>query len=337
MSKLFSSFPELSWQAFEESSEPKKEDKRTVSQPSSSAKATYDVEDIEKDGCFLSRDAIQEYIEIWHSKKNLILQGPPGTGKTWLAKRLAYALIGSKTEEQIFSVQFHPNMSYEDFVRGYRPGKDAKLEVINGTFLKVAELARHDSDNAYVIIIEEINRGNPAMIFGELLTLIEEDKRSDEHAIELIFPDEDGEKKFFVPENLHIIGTMNIADRSLALLDSALRRRFAFINLKPELNKKWLKWVTEERNMNEQVAKDIQNLMEALNKTISESTFLGAQCQIGHSYVTPAKPLDTADEKVAKNWFKRIAETEILPLLKEHWHDSPEELDTAWKKFIEGI
>ena len=289
--------------------------------------AAWKVRNFDDEGCFLPIEKVVEIIKVSLSKGNMILQGPPGTGKTWLARRLAHALIDDKANNKISSVQFHPNISYEDFVRGYRPGKAGKLESVDGIFIEVAEQARKDSKNRYVIIIEEINRGNPAMIFGELLTLIEENKRSSEHSIKLACPDKEGKKEFFVPENLYIIGTMNIADRSLALVDLALRRRFAFVDLKPELGDPWLKWVTEKCNVNEEVAKDIQDRMINLNDTISNSQFLGKQFQIGHSHVTPSKPLDSRD---VKNWFKQIAEKEILPLLKEYWYDSPPELEKAW-------
>ena len=197
----------------------------------------YDVTDIVEEGCFVPEAQLHAMLQRWKSKKNLILQGPPGTGKTWLAKRLAKALIGSKSpsDEQLRVVQFHPALSYEDFVRGYRPGGDGKLTLTDGVFLQVVEAARFKPDVDHVLIIEEINRGNPAQVLGEILTLIEGSKRNKEAAIELAYPRRAGER-VYVPENLHVIGTMNVADRSLALVDLALRRRFAFVNLAPSLN-----------------------------------------------------------------------------------------------------
>ena len=166
---------------------------------------------------------------------NMILQGPPGTGKTWLAKKLAYALIGQRDEDKVWQVQFHPNLSYEDFVRGWRPQGDGELGLVDGPFLELSEVARQDPNGTYVMVIEEINGGNPASIFGELLTLLEADKRTPDDALTLAYQHTTNER-FHIPSNLYVIGTMNLADRSLALVDLALRRRFAFFDLEPAIN-----------------------------------------------------------------------------------------------------
>ena len=205
--------------------------------------APYSVSDITKEGCFLESSRIEEILERLQNKKNIVLQGPPGTGKTWLAKKLAFALMEKCAEDKVRSVQFHPNLSYEDFVRGWRPSQEGKLELVDGPFLEIAEAARNSPDEKYVLVIEEINRGNPAQILGELLTLLEADKRNEESALALCYPRQDGEK-IFIPENLYVIGSMNIADRSLALVDFALRRRFAFIDLEPALNDNWVEVVS---------------------------------------------------------------------------------------------
>ena len=193
---------------------------------------TYSVDDIIDDGCFLERQKLEMLLSRLESKKNLILQGPPGTGKTWLAKRLAYALIGSKSSHRVRPFQFHPNLSYEDFVRGWRPVGERGLELTDGPLLQAVNDAATDPAGDYVLVIEEINRGNPAQIFGEMLTLLEADKRKPEEAIALSYPKNPSER-VYIPPNLYVIGTMNVADRSLALVDFALRRRFAFVDLEP--------------------------------------------------------------------------------------------------------
>ena len=205
----------------------------------------YEVGNIISDGCFLGRATLESMLQGLEAKRNMILQGPPGTGKTWLAKKLAYALIGQKDEDKVRQVQFHPNLSYEDFVRGFRPQSDGKLGLVDGPFLELSEVARQDSSGTYVMVIEEINRGNPASIFGELLTLLEADKRTPDNALTLAYQHDAG-KPFHIPPNLYVIGTMNLADRSLALVDFALRRRFAFFDLEPALNETWCDWVHQQ-------------------------------------------------------------------------------------------
>lgn len=295
-----------------------------------STAASYAVEDILTEGCFVPLADLQAMLQRWKSKKNLILQGPPGTGKTWLAKRLAKALIGNKTpsDEQLRVVQFHPALSYEDFVRGYRPGGDGKLTLTDGVFLQVVEAARFKPDVDHVLIIEEINRGNPAQVLGEILTLIEGSKRNMEAAMELAYPRKPGER-VYVPENLHVIGTMNVADRSLALVDLALRRRFAFANLSPSLNPAWEQWC-RAKGMDVDSIAHIRSLMEALNQEIAQDRALGPQFQIGHSYVTPSDAVSDA-----RGWFSEVVHSEIGPLLHEYWFDAPERADAAVAKLLQ--
>ena len=210
----------------------------------------YAAKDILDDGCFLDRAEIDRFIERLRNKKNLILQGPPGTGKTWLAKRLAFALIGQKDESKVRAVQFHPNLSYEDFVRGWRPTGDGKLSLTDGVFMEAIKGASKEPSSNFVVVIEEINRGNPAQIFGELLTLLEAGKRTPNDWLELCYPDADGIRRpVHIPKNFFVIGTMNIADRSLAMVDLALRRRFAFVSLEPRLGGKWHDWVVKQCNV----------------------------------------------------------------------------------------
>lgn len=294
-----------------------------------STTASYSVTDIVAEGCFVPEADLQAVLQRWHSKKNLILQGPPGTGKTWLAKRLAKALIGRKNpgDEQLRVVQFHPALSYEDFVRGYRPGGDGKLTLTDGVFLQVVEAARFKPDVVHVLIIEEINRGNPAQVLGEILTLIESSKRNNDSAMELAYPRRAGER-VYVPENLYVIGTMNVADRSLALVDLALRRRFAFVSLLPSLNAAWEQWCLA-KGTDAAAIDHIRSRMEALNQEIAQDRALGAQFQIGHSYVTPHEAV--AD---AQAWFAEVVQSEIGPLLHEYWFDAPERADAAIAKLL---
>ena len=284
----------------------------------------YGVADILADGCFVPEAELHSMLKRWEEKKNLILQGPPGTGKTWLAKRLAKALIGQRnvTDEQLRVVQFHPALSYEDFVRGYRPGGDGRLTLTDGLFLQVVQAAIAQPDVEHVLIIEEINRGNPAQVLGEMLTLLECSKRSRAEAMELAYS-KSRDEKVYVPENLYVIGTMNVADRSLALVDLALRRRFSFVNLVPSLNAAWQQWCSE-MGMDITAITRIQTRMAALNEEIAADRALGAQFKIGHSYVTPHVPV--AD---AQAWFAEVVLSEIGPLLNEYWFDTPERADRA--------
>ena len=291
----------------------------------------YTIDNILENGCFLEEDRLDEILGRLEEKHNLILQGPPGTGKTWLAKRLAYALIGRQDADKVRSVQFHPNMSYEDFVRGYRPSGDGKLELVDGPFIEMIDVASKDQSSRHVIVIEEINRGNPVQIFGEMLTLLEADKRTPDEALELTYRKHDGER-VHIPENLYVIGTMNMADRSLAMVDFALRRRFAFVNMEPALNERWSGWVHEHCDINPDALSQIKSKLDSLNQTIADDPNLGPQFAIGHSFVTPNNKIDNADE-----WFKQIVETEIGPLLDEYWYDDREKAQEEQSRLLSGI
>lgn len=293
----------------------------------------YTIDDIIADGCFLERESIAKIIIQLRHKKNLILQGPPGTGKTWLAKRLAYALMGHKDENSLRAVQFHPNLSYEDFVRGWRPSGEGRLSLVDGPFLEMINAAKKDPSIKHVVVIEEINRGNPAQIFGEMLTLLEADKRTPSEALELSYRRSEGER-IHIPANLYVIGTMNIADRSLALVDLALRRRFAFFDLKPKLGEVWRNWVHSKAGIDTDLLVLIEQRLVSLNNEISKDRNLGPQFQIGHSYVTP--PLNTKIDD-APAWFQGVVDTEIGPLLEEYWFDDVERA-AKWKiELVEGI
>lgn len=298
---------------------------------------SYGINEIIHDGCFLSEADLQNALERLKAKLNLILQGPPGTGKTWLAKRLAYALIGTKDPKIVRKrtrvIQFHPSLSYEDFVRGWRPDGNGQLKLINGVFLEAVEAARAERDRPFVVIIEEVNRGNPAQILGEMLTLLEKDKRNKDEAIRLAYQEEEGER-IHIPPNLYVIGTMNIADRSLALVDLALRRRFAFVSLQTQLNDRWKSWCIDKAGMDAAAVETIKRLMTELNSEIESDRSLGAQFKIGHSYVTPGPSETIAD---ATAWFRQVVETEIGPLLEEYWFDSLDKAKTSTQRLLEGL
>jgi len=299
----------------------------------------YGISDIVADGCFQPPERLEAILQRWHDKKNLILQGPPGTGKTWLARRLAKALIGHDAQEpQLRSVQFHPNLSYEDFVRGWRPTGSVQgsgtLTLHDGVFLQMVSAALAAPAQRHVLVIEEINRGNPAQIFGELLTLLEAGKRTPREAMQLGYPDADGvHRPVHVPENLFVIGTMNIADRSLALVDMAFRRRFAFINLEHSLGDPWRTYVVDNRQMEPGAAREIEQRLEQLNSTISTDSRLGQAFCIGHSYVTPHQSLEG---RSSRDWFAEVVDSELRPLLQEYWFDAPDVATREVERLLEG-
>ncbi len=293
----------------------------------------YSVDDILADGCFIARPKLEKILERLRTKKNLILQGPPGTGKTWLAKRLAFALMGQRDDSKVRAVQFHPNLSYEDFVRGWRPAGDGRLTLVDGPFVEMMKAAAKEPTARHVIVIEEINRGNPAQIFGEMLTLLEADKRTPNEALELSYRRSDDER-VFIPDNLYVIGTMNIADRSLALVDLALRRRFAFIDLEPTLGKPWRDWVQSQCGIDSEILVEIEKRLNILNNEISADTSLGPQFRVGHSYVTPPFGIPISD---AREWFRQVVDTEIGPLLDEYWFDALDKSQRARERLLEGF
>lgn len=294
----------------------------------------YGIDDILSDGCFLERLQLETILERFRTKKNLVLQGPPGTGKTWLAKRLAYALMTQKNVgNRLRVVQFHPNLSYEDFVRGWRPSGEGRLSLIDGPFMEMVQAAAKVPKVKHVIVIEEINRGNPAQIFGEMLTLLEADKRTPTEGLELCYRREDDER-VYVPDNLYVIGTMNIADRSLALVDLALRRRFAFVDLQPTLGQPWREWVHQKFAIALEVLDEIESRMADLNEVIASDASLGKQFQVGHSYVTPPTGARIND---AREWFKQVVQTEIGPLLEEYWFDAIDKADNAKQRLLDGF
>lgn len=258
---------------------------------------------------FMPEEEYDKLAGILRIKKNIILQGAPGVGKTFVAKRIAFSMMGVKDVERVMMVQFHQSYSYEDFIMGFRPSTDG-FELKRGAFYNFCKKAEIDGDNDYFFIIDEINRGNLSKIFGELFMLIENDKRG--VSLQLLYSDE----KFSVPKNIYIIGMMNTADRSLAMLDYALRRRFAFFEIKPGFTTDGFREYRMSLK-NEKFDKLIA-CVESLNNVISNDESLGDGFCIGHSYFCNLLP-DTIDDQVLSG----IVEYELIPLLKEYWFDEP--------------
>ncbi len=270
---------------------------------------------------FMKREEYELLSELLIIKKNIILQGAPGVGKTFMAKRLAYSILGYEDKKRVQMVQFHQSYSYEDFIVGYRPA-GAGFELEYGPFYKFCKQAEKD-DKPHFFIIDEINRGNVSKIFGELLMLIESDKRS-EH-LKLLYTKEE----FSVPENVHIIGMMNTADRSLAIIDYALRRRFAFYDVRPAFNNDMFIEMMEKRES--ETLKRLISCIKMLNNDIRNDDSLGSGFEIGHSYFCTAP-----DIQVDRKWIKSIVEFEIIPLINEYWFDDRDKVD-EWSAKLRGV
>lgn len=251
-----------------------------------------------------SYDNLQKLLE---RKKNIILQGAPGVGKTFAAKRLAYSMMGIKDEDRVEMVQFHQNFSYEDFIMGYKPTEDGGFKLHPGIFYNFCIKAKNNPAKDYFFIIDEINRGNLSKIFGELLMLIENDYRGT--SIKLAYTNED----FTVPKNVYIIGMMNTADRSLAMIDYALRRRFSFYEMEPGFKTEGFMRYQQNIVNNELFDKVIEGIM-SLNEIIRKDDSLGAGFCIGHSYFCGQKVFK-------KEWLENVINYDIVPMLKEYWFD----------------
>lgn len=261
--------------------------------------------------------------ELLAHKKNIILQGAPGVGKTFTAKRLAYSLMGEKDDNRIKFIQFHQSYSYEDFIMGYRPNEEGSFELREGVFYCFCDKARNDPEHDYYFIIDEINRGNLSKIFGELLMLIEKDYRSE--TVTLAYRDE----KFSVPDNLYIIGMMNTADRSLAMIDYALRRRFSFFEMESGFDSEGFKAYSDSLNNNKFNALIAQ--IKLLNNEIKNDNALGKGFCIGHSYFCNLTAETCTDETLSI-----IIEYDIIPMLKEYWFDDKEKVK-MWLANLRGI
>lgn len=265
---------------------------------------------------FMDENEYETLKKVLEYKKNIILQGSPGVGKTYLAKRFVYSLMGETDSSRVQLVQFHQNYSYEEFIMGYKP-KNEGFKLENGVFYDFCKKAEKDTRD-YYFIIDEINRGNVSKIFGELMMLIEGDKRGIESA-RLAYRDE----KFCVPKNVYIIGMMNTADRSLAIMDYALRRRFSFFEINPAFEKNSFAQYLKKNSVSDTLVKKIVRNFSALNAYIADekNSGLGSGFRIGHSYFCDAP---NCEESM---WYDNIIKFEIKPMLEEYWFDEKDKAD----------
>ena len=274
---------------------------------------------------FLNSEEVVNILDLLGTKKNIILQGSAGVGKTFLAKKIAKCLQEDYSEERIEVIQFHQSYSYEDFIQGYRP-TESSFELRNGIFYDLCQRAKTDISVPYFLIIDEINRGNLSKIFGELMMLIEADKRGERNAITLTYSKRN--EKFYVPDNLYIIGTMNTADRSLTIVDYALRRRFAFIKMKPNFGEEFISFLVA-KGVSKEIIQAIVDKMRMLNEIILNDDSLGEGFEIGHSYFCSYKSGDQ------KKWFENVIKYEIIPLIDEYWFDD-KELASQYQNMVLG-
>ncbi|SES74571.1 AAA family ATPase [Hymenobacter actinosclerus] len=280
---------------------------------------------------FLSDEELTAARAALARRRNLLLQGPPGTGKTFLARRLAWLALGTTDAARIELVQFHPSYSYEDFVQGFRPDSQGGFRLRDGLLVEFCRRASLEPERPYFLLIDELNRGNVARIFGELLLLLEADKRGPAHAVRLPYAPA-GSPPFFVPENVFVIGTMNLADRSLAPLDYALRRRFAFVSLRPEFGEP-LRALLAAQGVPADLISLLTTRLTALNQTIADDPELGPDFCVGHSYFCqpPTNPAEVPE------WLRLILEQEIGPLLDDYWLDQPAKAAQQKKKLLAGL
>lgn len=269
---------------------------------------------------YMTETRYENLVAVLRNKKNIILQGAPGVGKTFAAKRLAYSMMGEKDESRIEFVQFHQNYSYEDFMMGYKPVEDG-FELKYGIFYRFCQKAANQPDKDYFFIIDEINRGNMSKIFGELLMLIERDYRGTKATLAY------NGLTFSVPRNLYIIGMMNTADRSLAMIDYALRRRFSFFEVEPGFDSDG--FIQYQNGLNNETLNELVSRVKDLNKEIALDKSLGKGFCIGHSYFC-------GRDVCTEEWLHSIVDYDILPMLSEYWFDDATKLQ-RWENILQGV
>ena len=316
-------FVDLSAQAYEQKNTGKRKNNDEEDEPFPSSQ--YNKETF-RDKVFLEEEDFNKLLALLRDKQNVILQGAPGTGKTFTAKRLAYALMGEKDDRRVCVIQFHQSYSYEDFIEGYRPASNG-FELQEGVFYNFCQRAKKDDGQEYFFIIDEVNRGNISRIFGEAFMLLEKDKR-DLESVKLMYSHEE----FSIPGNVHVIGTMNTADRSLAMIDYALRRRFAFFTLKPGFETPGFKAYQE--SINDSKFDALIECIKDLNEELAKDETLGEDFCIGHSFFCGLNGLQNPQLHDRLN---AIVEYELIPLLQEYWFDQKDKAVKWSEKLKDAI
>ena len=272
------------------------------------------------DEVYMTEKRYENLVAVLHNKKNIILQGAPGVGKTFAARRLAWSMMGEQDDSRIEFVQFHQNYSYEDFMMGYKPVEDG-FELKYGIFYRFCQKSANQPDKEFFFIIDEINRGNMSKIFGELLMLIEKDYRGTKATLAY------NGLSFSVPKNLYIIGMMNTADRSLAMIDYALRRRFSFFEMEPGFDSEG--FIHYQNGLNNETLNELISKVKDLNHEIALDKSLGKGFCIGHSYFC-------GRDICTDEWMHSIVDYDILPMLSEYWFDDPNKL-LRWENILQGV
>ena len=272
------------------------------------------------DEVYMTEKRYESLVAVLRNKKNIILQGAPGVGKTFAARRLSWSMMGEKDDSRIEFVQFHQNYSYEDFMMGYKPVENG-FELKYGIFYRFCQRAANQPDKEFFFIIDEINRGNMSKIFGELLMLIEKDYRGTKATLAY------NGLSFSVPKNLYIIGMMNTADRSLTMIDYALRRRFSFVEMEPGFDSEG--FIQYQNELNNETLNELVNKVKDLNREISLDKSLGKGFCIGHSYFC-------GRDVCTEDWLHSIVDYDILPMLREYWFDDENKFQ-RWENILQGV